>query len=90
MAKTHLSLPAESDAAAGAGDSRAPVNGYLEGPFAPVKQEMTIYDLAASLPTARSGARGSTRSGSGWFAVTGPARARSATWTRPGHASSIT
>jgi carotenoid cleavage dioxygenase len=44
MAKTHLSLPAESGAAAG-GENGAPVNGYLEGPFAPVKQEMTIYDL---------------------------------------------
>jgi 8'-apo-carotenoid 13,14-cleaving dioxygenase len=48
MAKTHLSLPGESTgisdpAATERGD--APVNGYLEGPFAPVRQEMTIHDL---------------------------------------------
>jgi len=48
MAKTHLSLPGESagtsdQAAIERGD--AVVNGYLEGPFAPVRQEMTIYDL---------------------------------------------
>ena len=48
MAKTHLSLPGEAtggrDTAAVERDD-APVNGYLEGPFAPVRQEMTIYDL---------------------------------------------
>ena len=52
MAKTHLSLPGEATgtatatgpgAWASAGDH--PVNGYLEGPFAPVRQEMTIHDL---------------------------------------------
>jgi hypothetical protein len=35
MAKTHLSLPAESGTAAGAGENDQ-ANGYLEGPFAPV------------------------------------------------------
>lgn len=40
MAKTHLGLPSETE-----DDPDAPRNGYLEGPFAPVRQEMTIYGL---------------------------------------------
>src|SRR3954451_22035172 len=48
MAKTHLSLPGESTAISGPAATErgdAPRNGYLEGPFAPVRQEMTIHDL---------------------------------------------
>jgi carotenoid cleavage dioxygenase len=51
MAKTHLSLPGESAEASdttGARPGDAPVNGYLVGPFAPVRQEMTLYDLKVS------------------------------------------
>jgi carotenoid cleavage dioxygenase len=55
MAKTHLSLPGESGASDGPAvgvQAGTPVNGYLEGPFAPVSQEMTIRDLkvTGSLP----------------------------------------
>src|SRR6516162_7249248 len=43
MSKTHLGLPAEQDE--GGGSQEAPRNGYLEGPFAPVAQEVTARDL---------------------------------------------
>ena len=44
MSKTHLGLP--SDQTQEAGESGGtPRNGYLEGPFAPVAQEVTAYDL---------------------------------------------
>jgi carotenoid cleavage dioxygenase len=44
MHKTHLGLPAER-AQGGAGTREEPRNGYLEGPFAPVTQEVTAHDL---------------------------------------------
>lgn len=44
MSKTHLGLPAEQDAG-GTGSPEAPRNGYLEGPFASVAQEVTAYGL---------------------------------------------
>lgn len=44
MSRTHLGLPA--DQADGAtGSKETPRNGYLEGPFAPVAQEVTVHDL---------------------------------------------
>jgi hypothetical protein len=44
MTKTHLGLPAEL-AEDGSGSEQAPRNGYPEGPFAPVAQEVTAYEL---------------------------------------------
>ena len=47
MSKTHLSLPSEEPGNEAESDG-SPRNGYLEGPFAPVAQEVTAYDLAVT------------------------------------------
>ena len=47
MSKTHLSLPTEEPGNEVESDG-TPRNGYLEGPFAPVAQEVTAYDLAVT------------------------------------------
>ena len=47
MSKTHLSLPSEGPGNEVEPDG-TPRNGYLEGPFAPVAQEVTAYDLAVT------------------------------------------